>query len=97
MEIDKSVTAELGKTFVKYVAPFLIGALMTLLFSMSGAQQELRQNTKAIEELKTRQNVLEQNTATNKRVDDLQSEMRARLDNVDTKLDNVIKILIERR
>jgi hypothetical protein len=54
-------------------------------------------NTKAIVALQQDVKEVRDNYATNKRVDDLAAEMRSGFTNLDAKIDQILKLMIQRR
>jgi hypothetical protein len=75
----------------------MTGAVVAMLLSSSGQRKQVEQDQQQIQALQQDVKELQQNYATNKRVDDLQVEMRANYRDVSVKLDNVVQLLLEQR
>lgn len=96
MAIDVEKTyGPLALKVIGWVAPVLAGALLMLLLNVSGDRRQQQLDAQRIERLEMAVKDMQTAYATNKRVDDLQAEMRSNYHDLSTKLDNVLKILIE--
>lgn len=93
---DSKAMNELLASIVKMAAPFIIGALITLWYTSTGDHIQLQQNKEQIALLQTEVAQIKDNYATNKRVDDVVTEMRSGFSSVNSKIDQVIKILVDR-
>lgn len=79
-----------------WLGAVLGGAALMYLLNASGDHVVQEQNTRRIASLESDMHELQTTYATNKRVDDLQVEVRANYENLSTKMDNMLKLLLER-
>lgn len=79
------------------VAAAFMGAMIALLISAGGDQARVEEHAREIGALKNDMKTIQTIYATNKRVDDLQAEVRANYRDLSVGIDNVIKILLDRR
>ena len=93
----EKVVNDLAARAFKLVAPFLIGALVTSWMTASGDHAQTVNNQAEIVKLQTEVKELRDTYATNRRVDDVVSEMRATTTSINTKLDRVVGLLLEKR
>lgn len=93
---DKLWNSAAAKLF-KIIAPMLIGWLGATVMNSRDDHAQVKRNTDAItsiqEEMKQGRDVY----ATNKRVDDVQNEMRTNYRDLSSKIDQLIKLIVERR
>lgn len=82
---------------LKLLAPILVGWLVGSLMNLSGEREKTLANAEAIRQLQGQVSELSKTYATNKTVDDLREEMRSNYRDLSAKMDQVVKILLERR
>lgn len=88
---------ELGPWAVKivsWIGSALAGAFLVLLLNSSGDHRDMKNLNTRVDKLEQEYSTLQSTYATNKRVDDLQSEIRGYMQNLDGKFDNVVKLLL---
>lgn len=99
-DFDSATTKIIGPVAVKllgWVGAALGGALLVLLLNTGGQTRQVEIDSQRITKIEAAMDQIQNQYATNKRVDDLQAEVRANYQNLSVKMDNVIKILIERK
>lgn len=79
-----------------WLGAVLGGAALMYLLNASGDHVLQEQNTRRIEALETEMHELQTTYATNKRVDDLQAEVRTNYASLSVKMDNLLKVLLDR-
>lgn len=96
-DMTDKLLGPLAVRILGWLGAALAGVLLTLMLNSSGQNQRVDSNQHRIEQLETTMKELQANYATNKRVDDVQAEVRANFRDLSGKMDNVIKILLENR
>jgi soluble cytochrome b562 len=96
-EQTQATLNELAAKAFRLIAPFLVGALVTMWLTSARDHAQVETNTKAIVALQQDVKEVRDNYATNKRVDDLAAEMRSGFTNLDAKIDQILKLMIQRR
>lgn len=96
-EFTDKVLGPVAVKILGWIGAALGGAVLVLLLNSSGQSRQVEQNTQAIAEFRQDIKELKEGYATNKRVDDVQLEMRTNYRDLSAKLDNVIKILLDSR
>ena len=96
-DIESKVLSPLALKVLGTLLSALAGALLVLLLNSSGDRRQALIDSQRIDRIEMQMKDLQSVYATNKRVDDLQAEMRTNYRDLSGKLDNVIKILLERK
>lgn len=78
-----------------WLLPALAGAILTVLLSWGKQQAQVEGNSKRLDKIEAEVSALSTTYATNKRVDDVVEEMRGSNRNLESKLDNLTKILVD--
>lgn len=97
MSESESKLSPLAVKIIASVMSALAGALLMLLVNSGGDRRQVDMNSKRLDVIELQLKDLQTVYATNKRVDDLQAEVRTNYRDLSGKMDNVIKILLDRK
>lgn len=84
-----------GLKILSWLGAALGGALLVLLLNASGTQKQLELNSARLDRIEASQQQMQAAYATNKRVDDLQAEVRANFRDLSGKMDTMLGLLVD--
>lgn len=92
---ETNVWSSISSKILGWIAPVLIGALLTLMLTIAGEKRQVEINTAKVAQLEAQVRDLQQNYASNKRVDDLTAEVRSNYKDLKGGTDEILRLLIQ--